>query len=74
MGSMTEYTSIFLVLLIYVPYLKEEKENIQRFISGLLVSFKEKFEFDEPRLLVDAIKNLKHCYDQSKHKFVSSQN
>jgi len=76
MGSMTdeEYTSIFLGLLIYMPYLKEEKENIQRFISGLLVSFKEKIEFDEPKFLVEAIKNLKHCYDQSKHKFVSNQN
>ena len=30
-----EYTRIFLELLRYVPYLKEEKAKLQRFISGL---------------------------------------
>ena len=37
MGSMIdeEYTSRFLELLRYVPYLKEEMANIHRFISGL---------------------------------------
>lgn len=36
MGSMRddEYTSRFLELLRYVTYLKDEKDNIQRFISG----------------------------------------
>jgi len=51
MGSMTyeEYTSRFLELLRYVPYLKEEKDKIQKFISGLLIEFKDYIEFDEPR-------------------------
>jgi len=42
MGSVTdeEYTSKFLELLRYVPYLKEEKAKIQRFINGLLIAFK----------------------------------
>lgn len=44
-----EYTSKFLELLRYVPYLKEEKANIKRFISGLSVAFKDMIEFDEPR-------------------------
>jgi len=37
MGSMIddEYTSRFLELLRYVPYLTEEKAKIQRFIGGL---------------------------------------
>lgn len=62
MGSMTdeEYTRRFLELLRYVPYLKEEKSKIQRFISGLLVEFKDKIEFDEPRSLNEAIKKLKN--------------
>lgn len=53
MGSIKdeEYTSMFLDLLRYVPYLTEEKANIQRFISGLLVAFKGRIEFDEPRSL-----------------------
>jgi len=57
MGSMTddEYTSRFLELLRYVPYLIEEKAKIQRFISGLLVTFKDGIEFDGPRSLEKAI-------------------
>jgi len=57
MGSMTddEYTSRFLELLRYVPYLTEEKAKIQRFISGLLVAFKDRIKFDEPISLEEAI-------------------
>jgi len=53
MGSMTdeEYANIFLELLKDVPYLEEGKSKIQGFMSGLLVGFKEKIEFDEPRSL-----------------------
>ena len=58
-----EYTSIFLELLRYVPYLKEEKAKIQRFISGLLIAFKDRIQFDEPRSLEEAIRKLKHCYE-----------
>ena len=42
---------MFIELLKYVPYLKEEKAKIQRFISGLLITFKYRIEFDEPRSL-----------------------
>lgn len=70
MGSNTddEYTSIFLELLTHVPYLKEEKEIVQRFISGLLLAYRDWIEFDEPRLLEEAIWKLKHSYVQLKHK------
>jgi len=44
-----EYTSRFIELLKYVPYLQEEKSNIQRFISGLQIAFKDGIVFDEPR-------------------------
>jgi len=62
MGSMIdeEYTSKFMELLRYVPYLTEEKVKIQRFISGLLVEFKDKIEFDEPKSLEETIIKLKH--------------
>lgn len=36
-----EYTTRFVEFFIYVPYLKDEKENIQRFISGFPLSFKD---------------------------------
>ena len=70
MGSMTddEHTSKFLELLRYVPYLKEEKAKIQRFTSGLLMEFKDIINFDEPRSLEEAIRELKHSYQQSKCK------
>ena len=57
MGSMTdkEFIGRFLDLLRYVPYLKDEKVKIQRFISGLLVAFKDMIKFDEPRSLGEAI-------------------
>lgn len=61
-----EYISIFLELLRYVHYLKEEKAKIQIFISGLQIKFKEGVEFDEPISLEDAILKLKHYYKQSK--------
>jgi len=66
MGSMTddEYTSNLLELLRYVPYLKEERAKIQIFVSGLPVAFKDRIEFDEPRSLAEAIRNLKNCYEQ----------
>ena len=63
-----EYTNTFLALLRYVPYLKEEKAKVQRFFSGLPVAYKDKIEFDEPRSLEEAIRKLKHCYEQSKSK------
>jgi len=48
MGSMTdeEYTTKFLELLRYVPYLKDENTNSQRFISGIPLTFKDRNEYD----------------------------
>ena len=57
MGSMIyeEYTNRLFELLRYVPYLKEEKAKIQRFISGFLVSFKDMIKFDECKSLEETI-------------------
>ena len=65
MGSMTddEYTSRFLELLRYVPYLREEKAKVWIFISGIPITYREWIEFDEPRYLEEAIQTLKHCYE-----------
>ena len=49
-----------------MPYLKEEKANIHRFISGLSITFKDRIEFDEPISLEEVIWKLNHCYEQSK--------
>lgn len=68
MGSMTneENARRFSELLRYVPYLKEEKARIYRFISGLSIVFKDTIEFNQPKSLEEAIKKLKHFYDQMK--------
>jgi len=55
-------------LLRYVPYLKDEKVKIQRFISGFLATYKDRIEFDEPRSQEEAIRKLKHCYEQPNRK------
>lgn len=61
MGSMTyeEYTIKFLELLRYVPYLKDEKAKVQRFVSGLPLTFKYHIKYDEPRSLEEFIGKLK---------------
>lgn len=52
-----------------MPYVKEDKDKVHRFISGFLVAYRDQIEFDESILLEEAIKNLKHCYENSKHIF-----
>ena len=47
--SMKELSSKFLSLLRYVPYIIDEKPNIQRFLSCLPTSFKNRIEFDNPK-------------------------
>jgi hypothetical protein len=61
------YAKIFLELLRYVPYLKDEKSRIQCFLSGLPQSYQDIIEFDKPKTLEDTISKAKCCYDQSKH-------
>ena len=65
---MEEYANRFIELLRYVRYIKYEKVNIQRFLSGLPQSYKDRIEFDEPRTLEQALRKAKYCYDQNKSK------
>jgi hypothetical protein len=57
LGQLTidEYIKTFIELMRYVPYIKDEKVNMQRFISGLPQYFRDKIEFDEPKTLEDTI-------------------
>lgn len=65
MSSMTneEYTTKLLEMLRYVPYLKDDKSKVQRFISGFPLAFKDYIEYDEALSLEEIIENLKHCYE-----------
>ena len=65
MGSMTyeKYTTKLLELLRYVPYLKDEKKNIQRFISRFPLTFKDPIDYDEPWSLEEVIGKSNHYYE-----------
>ena len=66
--TMEEYANKFLDLLRYVRYIKDEKVKLQRFLSGLPQSYKDQIDFVEPRMLEEAIRKAKYCYDQKKGK------
>ena len=58
----------FWKLLRYVRYIRDEKVKVQRFLSGLPQSYKDRIEFYEPRNLEEAIRKAKYFYKQSKGK------
>ena len=55
---MEEYANKFLELLRYV---KDEKVKIQRFMSGLPQSYKDRIEFYEPKTMEEVIRKAKYC-------------
>lgn len=65
MGSMRdeEYMTNFLELLGYVPYLTGEKDKVQIFVNGFPLPFRDRIEYDEPWMLEEVIRELKHCYE-----------
>jgi len=76
LGNMTmkELCSKFLSLLHYVPYIVEEKPNVQRFLSRLPAVYKDIIEYDNPRTLEEAMRKAKICYDQNKSKMDHNAN
>jgi hypothetical protein len=63
LGQLTieEYVNKFLDLLRYVPYIKEEKEKVQCFISGLPKDYRNIIEFDERKTLEGTIRKVTYC-------------
>ena len=58
LGSMTinEYEKIFLELLKYVSFIKDETIKIQRYLSGLPTFMSEKIQYDDPKTLEETIR------------------
>ena len=52
-------------LLRYVPYLTDEKANVQIFSSGFPLAFRDWIEYDEPLSLEEVIGKLINFYEQS---------
>jgi hypothetical protein len=64
---MKDFCSKFLSLLRYVPYIVEEKQKIQRFLSCLPASYKDSIEFDNLKTLEEAMCKAKLCFEQYKN-------
>eukprot|EP00253_Pinus_taeda_P010862 PITA_10862 len=65
---MDEFINRFTSLLRYVPYIKEEKAKVERFVSSLPSYIRERIEFGNPRTMDEAIHKARICYQQSKQK------
>ena len=66
--SMDKFITKIFSLLRYVPYLRDEKAKVQRFLSSLLTHMKERIEFVNPKNIDEAIREAWMCYQQSKAK------
>ena len=65
---MDEFIAKFTLLLCYVPYLRDEKAKVQRFLSSLPTHMKERIEFLNPKTMDEAIRKARLCYQQAKTK------
>ena len=70
LGSMTmdAYEKSFIELLTYENYIKYEKVNIQRFLSGFPTFYKDKIQYDMPKTVKEVIWKAKHLYKMDKNK------
>ena len=66
--TMDEYITKFTSLLRYVPYVREEKAKVQRFLSTFPTHMNERIEFVNPRTVEEEIWKERMCYQQSKEK------
>jgi len=66
--TMKDLCSKFLSLLRYVPYIAEEKPKVQRFLSCLPAIYKDIIEYDDPKVLEEAMCKAKICYEQNKNR------
>ena len=65
LGSMTidEYERIFLELLKYASFIKDETVKIQRYLSGMPSFISDKIQHDDPKTLEETIRRAKFLYD-----------
>jgi hypothetical protein len=54
--TMEDLINKFLELLRFVSYIKEDKVKIQRFLSYLPQSYKDRIEFDNPKSLSEVFR------------------
>eukprot|EP00253_Pinus_taeda_P016846 PITA_16846 len=66
--TMDEFITRFTSLLRYVPYIREEKAKVQRFVSSLPPYMRERIEFDNPKSMDEVIRKARICYQQGRQK------
>eukprot|EP00253_Pinus_taeda_P012064 PITA_12064 len=54
--TMDEFITRFTSLLRYIPYIREEKAKVQRFVSSLPLYMRERIEFDNPKSMDENFK------------------
>jgi hypothetical protein len=64
--TIDEYERIFLELLKYVPFIKDEQVKIQRYLSGLPLFISDKIQYGDPKTLEETIRRAKCLYDQQR--------
>ena len=64
--TMEDLINNFLDLLLFVPYIKEEKVKVQRFLSCLSQAYKDRIEFDNPNTLDEVLIKERLCFEQYK--------
>lgn len=60
--TMDEFITRFTSLLRYVPYVREEKAKVQRFVNSLPLYMRERIEFENPRTMDEVIHKARICY------------
>jgi hypothetical protein len=66
--TIDEYERMFLELLKYVSFIKDEKINIHKYLSRLPSFINDKIQYDDPKTLEEAIRKDKCLYDQHKER------
>eukprot|EP00253_Pinus_taeda_P015939 PITA_15939 len=60
--TMDEFITRFTSLLCYVPYIREEKAKVQRFVSSFPPYMRERIEFDNPKSMDEVIRKARICF------------
>jgi hypothetical protein len=64
--TIDDYERIFLELLKYFAFIKDEKVKIQIYLSGMPSFINDKIQYDDSNALEETIRNSKCLYDQQK--------
>ena len=68
MLTMEEFVTKFVNLQCYVPYLRDEKYRVYRFIGSLPPTYKENIELHMPKTMDEEIRKSKLCYHLFKQR------